>query len=223
MLAPVRIAVVALSLSGTAAQAQNAPGALRAADSYFPAGVFSNRADIDHFLRDWYGRALVALREPPLYGAVVPPGSATWRFLWLRSFHPEIAVRLEISPTGCRVVTTVLGERPPPREVRQGRLTQLIFEARFGAIARRDSVVVSLGECAPTLGRVAAMDFWTTQSGHEALGVDGAEWILEGAESGRYHVVNRWSPDSTRDRGLRAAGLMFLQLGRAVPDRETIY
>ena len=29
--------------------------------------------------------------------------------------------------------------------------------------------------------------------------LDGAQWILEGVKQGRYHIVDRWSPDRTDD------------------------
>ena len=29
------------------------------------------------------------------------------------------------------------------------------------------------------------------------FGTDGSEWILEQHKEGKYHVVNRWSPDKT--------------------------
>ena len=41
------------------------------------------------------------------------------------------------------------------------------------------------------------------------LGNDGAQWILEGMKDGRYHVVDRWSPDGG---DYRAACLHLLKL-----------
>jgi hypothetical protein len=37
--------------------------------------------------------------------------------------------------------------------------------------------------------------------------VDGAQWIIEGARNGTYHIVDRWSPE---DGEIRALGLLIL-------------
>jgi hypothetical protein len=59
------------------------------------------------------------------------------------------------------------------------------------------------------------LDTWSG----DVFGLDGDEWILEGAESGRYHVVDRWSPQPDnryRDGNrFRRAGLWFLERARA--------
>jgi len=34
------------------------------------------------------------------------------------------------------------------------------------------------------------------------LGLDGSQWILESADGGTYHYVNRWSPERGSERAL---------------------
>jgi hypothetical protein len=46
---------------------------------------------------------------------------------------------------------------------------------------------------------------------NEMHGEDGAQWILEGAKGGRYHIVDRWSPN---DGSYRETCLYLLKLSR---------
>ena len=50
-------------------------------------------------------------------------------------------------------------------------------------------------------------NFWKLPSIQEDRGVDGAQWIIEGARNGTYHIVDRWSPE---DGEIRALGLLML-------------
>jgi hypothetical protein len=41
------------------------------------------------------------------------------------------------------------------------------------------------------------IQFWQLPIEISQLGNDGAEWILEGVQDGRYHIVHRWCPGKT--------------------------
>jgi hypothetical protein len=49
-------------------------------------------------------------------------------------------------------------------------------------------------------------------NGEATVMVDGAQWILEAVRNGKYHVVDRQSPDP--GEAVRAIGLLALKLGR---------
>jgi hypothetical protein len=54
---------------------------------------------------------------------------------------------------------------------------------------------VSSGEVAKFLEEMKRADYWNTPAESLNRGSkDGAEWILEGSEAGRYHVAVRWCP-----------------------------
>jgi hypothetical protein len=62
--------------------------------------------------------------------------------------------------------------------------------------------------------------FWKmpTRPPEPELGLDGAQWIIEGRRAAQYHVVDRWTP---KKGSYRDAGLHFLQLsGLSVPEKE---
>ena len=64
-------------------------------DYYFPKGALDpSRSKIDGLTRDWYSQFLRAMLEPSLSCGQGSDGFA-YRFLWLRSAHHPIAVRVE--------------------------------------------------------------------------------------------------------------------------------
>jgi hypothetical protein len=69
--------------------------------------------------------------------------------------------------------------------------------------------------------------FWSpeTRTEEHTTGLDGAQWILEGAQGNRYQAVDRWSPEETGpNRHFRAVGLYLLRLARLMPtDPEDVY
>jgi hypothetical protein len=65
------------------------------AAEYFPAGVLGDTADQHRFLADWYSKHLTAMGEPSLLEVSRQDATVeVYRFLWLRSFHHPISVRL---------------------------------------------------------------------------------------------------------------------------------
>jgi hypothetical protein len=138
--------------------------------------------------------------EGPL---IAPPaGHARLRFLWLRSFHPGIAVRIERGPAETRLVAVALsgaGGYAP------------------GNVARREERALSADEWASVDALVGEAEFWRlTTNDRESAGLDGAEWIVEIAEPDRYHVVDRWDAGE-----LDAIGRHLLALSGLEP--EPIY
>jgi hypothetical protein len=59
-----------------------------------------------------------------------------------------------------------------------------------------------------------------TQPSRRDLGLDGAQWVIEGRRVDAYHVVDRWSP---RGGPYRDAGLAFLQLAGLSATGKEVY
>lgn len=148
------------------------------ANRYFPRGALHPHPDGDRGRRIWYSTPLAALEEPSLRASPAPSDEA-YRFLFLPSFHQELAVRVERTGATWRIVAKEIGgdgRREPvfvqteiQRELKQDewvRLRHLVKEAGFFDLPSQDT----------------------------SRGLDGAEWILEGRVGDRYHVVDRWCP-----------------------------
>lgn len=67
---------------------------------YFPKNVFSEFPDVSGFKVCWFAKHLQAMDEPSLLNNSTDNSLVAYRFLWLRSFHHPIVVRLTIRPDG---------------------------------------------------------------------------------------------------------------------------
>ncbi len=165
---------------------------------YFPDRSLSDRPDLHEFTVQWYGKHLRAMNEPSLFQASNDPSAQAYRFLWLRSFHAPVAVRLQVHPGGDGTLTvTVLSGAGgyEPGKVKVHRV--LPVEA---------SKVAVFLEALETLG------FWGLPGPDPSrTGLDGAQWVLEGTRKGAYWVLDRWSPGKG---AYRDACLLLLSFSR---------
>jgi hypothetical protein len=153
------------------------------AQQYFPAGVLDKDRQADQFKANWYSKQLKALREPSLWElSRQDPKAEAYRFLWLRSHHHPIAVRLVVRANGSGWINS--------RETR-GQGSDLSGGSginRYGVSWLRKSRTQSL------LADVGNAGFWnlpTLLDPAPPAHVDGARWIVEGVRNGEYHVVDR--------------------------------
>jgi hypothetical protein len=164
---------------------------------YFPAGVLGDGSREDTFKIQWYSKFLAAMQEPSLWESSKGQSGLTYRFLWLRSFHHPVAVRLDVKRDGTAVLTTKISSGHGGYE--PGRLIMNRTQ-RFG---KEQTTWV--------LDRIAELKFWNLPTNPppdpNVVGVDGAQWIFEGAKGGTYHVVDRWSPEKGE---VHALGIMML-------------
>jgi hypothetical protein len=70
-----------------------------AQDEFFPKHAFANDSRNDQFRSDWYSRELRILDEPSLLAIAKDASSESYRFLWLRTFHHPVAIRVDLR--GC--------------------------------------------------------------------------------------------------------------------------
>jgi hypothetical protein len=199
-----RTALVALSLLATAS-AQMVGTLPDKGPRYFPLGVFAlGKSDDGDFLARWYAEELRGLKEPSL-SENVPAREPVYRFLWLRTFHHAIAVRITIHPNGGGTITVKMadggGGYPP------------------GKLILDSTREISLPEVRHALDLVDAMDFWRMPPELGPLYPDGAEWIFEASDHGKYHVIDRQSP---QDGPVRELGVYLVQVVAklAVPANE---
>jgi hypothetical protein len=104
-----------------------------------------------------------------------------FRFLWLRTFHAPICLRLESDSSINQLFIKVTDGRGGYDE---GKLIM-------------DTVrKISRSEYKIFIKKLDSLQFFETASILENDGgFDGATWILEGYSNGKYHFINRWSPE----------------------------
>jgi hypothetical protein len=175
---------------------------------YFPPGTFGGDFEgSDLFAQQWYSGNLFALGESPLFSELVPPRNAIYRFLWLRSFHNPVSVRLHVFPDGrgigvLKVSDGAAGFHP-------------------GTLVRDKEFQLNAADTSAFLDLLSRAHFWKEPThASSAPGDDGAQWMVEGKTDARYHVVDRWSPTSGP---FRDAALFLLKKSGYVVAQEDIY
>ena len=161
------------------------------ADMRFPPhSLAPDDARSDAFRNQWYSKQLVAMDEPALAAS---SNARTYRFLWLRTFHHPVAVRVVRDVAGDRVIATELdgagGYEP-------------------GDVLRRKEIALTTEQADAFERAIEADGLWSLALPRGEVGKDGSEWIVEGAST-KYRVVSQWSPD---EGPVRAMGERFLAL-----------
>ncbi len=175
---------------------------------YFPDRAFCGSHETGTCER-WYTKHLRVMREPSLWELSKETSKQSYRFLWLRTFHHPVSVRLEIEKDGT---------------------AQLFVKALSGqggydpghTILNRN-IKVPKDAVDHFLQLLQKADFWNlpTEQASNVVGVDGAQWIMEGVLGGQYHVVDRWSPDDGPFR--KAALFLAIALGDLNPRYQEVY
>lgn len=150
------------------------------------------RPVISSLERDWFTKHLRAAAEPSLaMGA-----RDVIRFTWLRSFHHTVSIRVE----GLASARPRLWAR------------ELTGHGGYdaGKVGRRIERRLSPAEAAALRRTVSARNLFAQpplECGN--IGLDGAEWIMEGVDGRGYHLIVRWSPEAgpVREVGLAMLGL----------------
>ena len=177
-----------------------------------PAGFLRTaHARADSFIYAWYSRELVSLGEPRLIDAAAHDDDEAYRFLWIRSFDPVVAVRVQLLHDG-RPIAIV---------------SQTAHSAAFelSPRTRRDTIPLSASDWQGLRTTLEREHFWTMPpTNPEPGGLDGAQWVIEGLRGGRYHIADRWTPSDTGTGApMRRTGLRFIRLGRVNAAPERIY
>jgi hypothetical protein len=150
---------------------------------YFPKGIFGQPVhgwDASDFEARWYSSHLRGMHEPSLSEASRDTSLVAYRFLWLRTFHNPIAIRISIRPDETATLT--------------GKITSGAGGYEPGMMTWNESFELSRSQVETFLKLLDKTGFWSLPSEASNGGEDGAQWIMEGVRKGAYHVVDRWSP-----------------------------
>jgi len=125
---------------------------------------------------NWYAENLEALEELILSDSL---SLKVYRFTWLRTFDNPIVIGLKNNNDSITLYWKVCDGKGG-------------YEP--GKIIENKSKELNLNEWKDIVSNINSIDFWNLPSiKSEISGTDGAQWILEGKELGRYHVIDRWS------------------------------
>lgn len=167
--------------------------------TYFPEKAFGDGP----LLYEWYSHVLKVLEEPSLLEEAHDPSFESYRFLWLRTHHHPVSVRLDVNADGTSVVTAKVGNGAAGFPYTIKRVEQNVSRP----LARERTQAF--------LARAVKVGFWSVPSyiKEDRTGDDGSDWIVEAVKEGKYHVATRWSPGSDAPpmkRAVRDLGLTLL-------------
>ena len=140
-------------------------------------------------------------------------GLESYRFLWLRTFHKPIAVRVWSADSRYYLVVKELSGQGgyEPGRIIVSRLRSL-SEAEWNNLR----------------GLLSQISFWNLPTeeprvqnpdGSVTVGLDGAQWIIEGLREGKYHVTDHWSAKAK----YRKVCLYLLKLSNLRVKKTEIY
>jgi len=142
---------------------------------YFPPHTFTSRSAT--FQIHWYSRDMYALGEKPIWQTLAN-GETTYRLTLLSAFSGPRVITLSIMPNGTGSLTI--------KSLNNDRLVFLIDE----------QTSVSTERVIAFRALIDKAQYWRMPAEIPDRGMDGADWILEGLQSGTYHVAIRWCPDN---------------------------
>lgn len=163
---------------------QNPPASANKANIYFPQDAINGFSDFYSSYLNYFG-------EPSLLAAAQDPRAHSYRLDWTAAQHWHVLMlRLSLNPDGSAKLTCLeqSKEEPgKPAEVRRSELSpsnadvqrflQLVGEAGFWSMPALEQ-----DNSTPSL---------------KAYKTDASPWVFEGVRDGHYHVVLRFSPESS--------------------------
>jgi hypothetical protein len=148
---------------------------------YFPSAtrLDSNKCiGLDSFANKWYSKHLRAMNEPILYEGKL--NKEVYRFTWLRTFDNPIMIRIEKENESIYLfykMTNGAGGYEP------------------GEVVVKNKKKLSLNDWDKFIHLVDSCNFWSTMPCEKLIeGLDGSQWILEGATNDYYQVIDKWTP-----------------------------
>jgi hypothetical protein len=157
-------------------------------ENYFPPQSFVGPAG--DFQVHWFSRELHALEEKPLW----PPASEierTYRITVLPAFTGLESVTLTVAADGA------------------GQMEFRSADARHQHMSAGTVLTISPQQVIDFTSSLDQIQFWKMPTELSRNGYDGADWLVEVVQDGKYHVVDRWCPGRTP---LGAVGQILFKL-----------
>lgn len=149
----------------------------------------------------WYLKHLTAMKETPIYNLPPESDKFVFRLLWLRSFHHPVCVKVEKSGES---PAALLGKELSgaggyaPGELIVNRKTEMSSESYDHL---RDML--------------KSANFSEQPTDQDSDANDGAQWIFELNDKGKYHIVDAFGGGTVRD-----VGIYLLKEAKLLPDKH---
>jgi hypothetical protein len=155
---------------------------------YFPldSPISTSLDRLNKLNNEWYSKMLFALHEPVIFQS--NDSTEVFRFLWLRTFHNPISIRINNYNSKHILTLKISGGTGG-------------FDA--GKVIVDTSFYISKKEWDIFKSKVTKINFWNLSPTEILDEKDGSQWVLEAKNRGIYHFVDRCSPNETRNKDFR--------------------
>lgn len=165
---------------------------------YFPAQsltqmppIAKEEGIIDTFWHQAISKRLYGLNEPVLSNYYL--GETIIRLTWIRSFHPLVVLRLTDNNG-----KNYLYENGYAQQRDSIKTTYGFYQEKINLIPIRNCIPISHKLYAKIDSLLDSGQFYKMPSTEFVpIGLDGSEWILEVHKKGKYHLIWRWSPETS--------------------------
>lgn len=158
-------------------------------DFYFPLytglGFIIEENRLEWSSNEWYSKHLYSLEEPILYNE--KKDIEIYRYTNLGTWERPFSFRIVKTDS---IITIT-------KKVTDGHGG---YDA--GKLILNQTKKISIVKSNNFLQNIDTFNFWLEPTNVEYLGIDGAQWILEGYKNGEYHFIHRWSPDHDENNQL---------------------
>lgn len=152
------------------------------AEDYFPNKMFSEEQEYHDFVVEWYSKHLLSMNEKSLWQTRSDKSRHEYRFTSLPTWGNPVVISFEIDREG------------------NGKVFVKKSDGHGGYDAGKlvlDKVIELDSEQTEKLtNQLNELKFWELPTKIDRMGVDGAQWVMEGIKDGEYHIVDRWTPES---------------------------
>jgi hypothetical protein len=154
-------------------------------------------------MEDSFSKNVAAMDEPSMFELSSDKDNHSYRFLWLRSFHEPVSVRIKIHSNGAGTLYVKMCDH----NAWHGPNTKM--EDKTNTKIEDRTVDLTKDAVDAIMEKLNDAEYWDMPAHRVTFGLDGASWLVEGVMSGQYRVVLRWSPV---EGAYRELGLHFLKL-----------
>jgi len=166
---------------------------------------FFGDEDFDKFYRNWYGHFLYEMGEKPL-GQSNRKNEMSYRFLWLRTFHPPIIININKNRKGTIYLRAKLFDGAGGYE--PGKII-------------RDKKVKLTGEQWKQISVLFSKTKMCNEKPKQNIGLDGAQWVFESYVADQYCAAHVHTPG---DGVYKEFGLYLLSIsGLQEQEYQSVY
>jgi hypothetical protein len=145
-------------------------------DFYFPKYSFSERDNLDAFIQTWYGKHLDVLDNENL---IIVNNKNVVRFTCLRTFHKPFSIKIIWDNNNANLIFN---------------MSNGMGGYESGILMNQFQKTLKIDQINKLIEIININNIFNESTTIDDDGFDGSQWIIEINISGKYKVIDRWTP-----------------------------